>query len=157
MTQPYVRDAVPQDVDDILSAGLREADLMELEAGGLDEGEALRESFANTPKCKAVIYNDRPIALFGVAPVRSKGVRIGVIWFLGTDCIQQISTRFLRESREWLKNLSADYDLLTNVVHQANIIHVRWLRWLGFTFLSRRYGPFIEFVRISECAPAVTT
>jgi hypothetical protein len=151
MTEAHVRTATPQDVAELIATGLRDADEMELEAQGQDVGDALTESYAMTPDCRAVVVEGETVALFGVAPTPSQGVRLGVVWFLGNDGITKITTRFLRESRSWLETISADYDLLTNVVHQANTIHVRWLRWLGFTFLSRRHGPFIEFVRIIQC------
>ncbi|MCB9178960.1 MAG: DUF2833 domain-containing protein [Flavobacteriales bacterium] len=134
----------------MLHYGLRDADRLECEAAGFDEGFALQESFKVTPDCRTVVYNNEPVGMFGVAPVPSSGVRVGLVWFLGTNGMSKITTRFLRESRQWLETISADYDLLTNIVHHGNTLHIRWLQWLGFVFLSRRAGPFIEFVRITD-------
>ena len=55
--------------------------------------------------------------------------------------------QFLRESRTWLERIGSQYELLTNVVHEDNHLHHKWLRFLGFTFI-RREKPFIEFARI---------
>lgn len=148
MNNPYVRAAAEADIAYLLAAGLREADRLELDASGISEEEGLAGSFAATPDCKTVVFDGRPVAMFGAAPV--EGSRVGIVWFLGTAEMTNISTRFLRESKRWLEKISTDYDLLTNVVHQSNKLHIRWLRWLGFVFLSRRHGPFVEFARISN-------
>jgi hypothetical protein len=48
------------------------------------------------------------------------------------------------------------FPLLHNFTDARNVVHHRWLRWLGFNFIARheRYGaaglPFLEFVRISN-------
>lgn len=143
---PYVRGACEGDVNAILKVGLRKADRKECEAQGISEDRALRESFELSPGCLTVMSGGKPVAMFGVAPVPGDSVT-GIVWFLGTDGITKITTRFLRESRKWLDHISAPYELLTNVVHIHNTIHLRWLRWLGFTTL-RQVGVFQEFVKL---------
>lgn len=96
--------------------------------------------------CLTVEVNGRPAAMFGIAtePVHP---RVGMIWFLGTGRMRRIDRQFLRESEKWIDTLALGYDALANCVHESNTVHIRWLKWLGFSFLGRR-GPFIEFARI---------
>ena len=84
--------------------------------------------------------------MFGVSPHFEEG--IGFIWLLGTDEIKDISWQFLRESREWLEKISSPYKMVCNMVHEENTVHIKWLKFLGFTFLKRT-KPFIEFARIT--------
>ena len=78
-------------------------------------------------------------------------------WMLGRDeMLTDVHDKweFLRQSRIHLANLHAMYPVLFNFVDARNTVHLRWLRWMGFTFISRNdnYGPekrtFYEFVRI---------
>ena len=61
---------------------------------------------------------------------------------------------FLRRSKVELDKIIQEYPVLFNVVDARNKIHVRWLQWMGFTFIKKHseYGPegrlFYEFVRI---------
>jgi len=61
---------------------------------------------------------------------------------------------FLKESKAQLAKLHEQYPVLFNVVDARNEVHVRWLRYMGFTFIRKHpnWGPegrlFYEFVRI---------
>jgi hypothetical protein len=61
---------------------------------------------------------------------------------------------FLRKSKEVLAEMQKKYPLLFNVVDARNEVHVKWIGWLGFTFVKKHlnWGPegrmFYEFVRI---------
>jgi len=61
---------------------------------------------------------------------------------------------FLRQSKIELRKILKEYPVLFNVVDSRNEVHVRWLQWMGFTFIKKHseYGPekrpFYEFVRI---------
>ncbi len=132
---------------------LREADRDEVQAVyGESTAEALVFSWSQTEEPFTIVSNgETPEALFGVVPVEEK---VGCIWLLGSDAIEKGRVRFLRESRRWLKHVSRDYHLLFNYVDERNTVHIRWIEWLGFTFINRHehYGvesrPFLEFVRI---------
>jgi hypothetical protein len=130
-----------------MSPWLREADRLELRAHGQDDAYiALEFSIRASEKCYTVWVDDVPAAIFGVA-LLSEDPRVGSIWLLGTPKIETIKIQFLRESRKWLEDVSQGYDLLTNVVHEDNELHIRWLRWLGMSFVAR-YSPFVEFAKI---------
>ena len=142
-----VRASVQKDIDLIVEAGLREQDQVELNAMDADVRSALEHGIAHSsPSCLTVTVNSLPAAMFGVVPVQP---RCGLVWLLGTDDILKVSTQFLRESKSWLGHISKEYDLVGNVVHESNSVSIRWLKWLGFTFLGKQ-GPFIEFVRTNN-------
>ena len=126
---------------------LREADRLELKAHGQkDSYKALVASVRASDKCYTVWIDEEPAAIFGVATI-DVDPRVGSIWLLGTPKIETIKIQFLRESRRWLEDVSQGYDLLTNVVHQDNDLHIRWLRWLGMSFLNHQ-PPFVEFAKV---------
>ena len=78
----------------------------------------------------------------------------GVVWMVATDDIYQHQITFLRNSKRALQYLSEDYLVLYNCVDARNSLHIKWLQWMGFTFIKKHenYGaeqrPFYEFVRI---------
>lgn len=91
-----------------------------------------------------------PVCVFGVIadPVNPD---VGHPWLLGTEDIKRVTTRFLKQSRLMVAEMSARYPILTCMVDERNALHIRWLKWLGFREISRtpEYGvgklPFIQF------------
>jgi hypothetical protein len=96
-----------------------------------------------------------PVGLLGVGKSMIEGA--GSIWLLATDDIEKYQITFLRHSKKVLKELQQDYLALHNYVDARNSLHIKWLKWMGFTFINKldRFGveqrPFYEFVRINEC------
>lgn len=94
------------------------------------------------------------VGLCGVVP--SALDNAGVVWMCATDAILKHQIAFLRRSKAALEHLSTDYSLLYNCVDARNEVHIRWLKWMGFTFIKKHenYGaeklPFYEFVRITH-------
>ncbi len=82
----------------------------------------------------------------------------GAVWLLGSDALTQppLRRQFLVEGTVYLDTLHRFRPLLWNVVDERNTLHVRWLKWMGFTFINRHpyYGaeqrPFLEFVRLKH-------
>jgi hypothetical protein len=70
----------------------------------------------------------------------------GIIWMCATDDIYQHQMTFLRNSKAALAKLSQGY----------TVFHMKWLDWMGFTFINKHenYGaenrPFYEFLRINN-------
>ncbi len=149
----WIRLATEEDIS-YVAPRLRQADKEEVWASGsyLPE-DALRASYRASEPCFAGVEQDKPVALFGVAPVSSN---VGAIWLLGTDAISnKIPISFLRWSRRFLPFLLEPYDMVCNQVHAKNTVHIKWLRWLGFTFINKiERGPyneqFYEFARLSN-------
>lgn len=152
-----VRPACKRDVYDMHSR-LRVADRQEVEAAtGRTPFESLMDGLEFSKPCLTVQKAGRAEIMFGVVPLpMGRSVRVGAVWMLGTDELHAFSRTFLRESQRWLVAISRDYDLLTNVIDARNDAHIRWLRWLGFSFIQRfETGgaagiPFYQFVRLTN-------
>lgn len=128
-----------------LAPRIRKADQTELDAHNVTAKFALGLGYTFSKPCLTIEHDGSPIGMFGVTPV--EGVdEAGLVWLLGSDEINDIRFQFLRESRQWLKEISKNYGMLCNVVHEGNTLHHRWLRFLGFRFLSYN-SPFFEFAR----------
>lgn len=147
----YVRLATQDDVD-YLTPRLRQADLDEIAANtGSPPGQALHRGFEDSTQCYVGVTDNLPFIIFGAVPI-TEGV--GAVWALGSDDLLKARTAFLRQSRMWVNVLHGEYPLLFNYVDARNAVHIRWLKWLGFTFVNKHpeFGvarlPFFEFVRI---------
>lgn len=141
-----VRPACYQDIVS-LEDRLRPADLLEIKAAGTNPRDGLTECLLSSSKAFTVTLDENPIAIFGVSPMASEGLSVGALWMMGTPDIEGIKFQFLRESRKWLSEVSEGYDLLTNLVHANNELHIKWLRWLGVSII-RHQPPFLEFALI---------
>jgi len=135
-----------------LAKHLRTADLKDIKAAGLDPLDSLMRGYVYSRDCMTICLPDgTPAAMFGMAPFMDGDTRCGSIWLLGTEQLVSYKWKFLRESRGWLSRLSQGVDLLCNVVHRENTEHIKWIRWLGFSFIRRTEmngEPVIEFAKI---------
>lgn len=130
---------------------VRQADRDEVRAyTGSTVLNALVKGITGSKLSYTVKLNRTPIAIFGVVGEES----FGTVWLLGTDAIQLIKRPFLRQSKAWLAHLEEGYELVGNVIDARNTLHIRWLHWLGFSFVREisRFGheqrPFLEFVKL---------
>eukprot|EP01037_Dinobryon_pediforme_P020249 gene20249-20821_t len=131
----------PEDIDEVRASS------------GLSPEVALRIGFgfSAAPLTLADPATGVPIGIMGVVP--EDGL-VGRIWMLGTPMIGALGLSFLRRNRLVIDGLNTVYPILTNMVDERNEVHIKWLKWLGFTFIRRHpaHGaerrPFIEFVRI---------
>ena len=138
----------------VLAPTLRQADKDEVWAShGLLPLQALQFSFLLSEEANTIISdNEDIIGMFGV----TKHGDIGIPWLLMSDDIYQPShvRQFVPTSKKWVKQVQERYKILVNYVAQDNDKAIKWLRLLGFTFISleENYGvnpkPFYEFVRI---------
>ena len=148
----------PATGDDVLhvSGAMRQADQDELEAGGSSPVRALIDGLMYSAEPIAGCYeDDRPVAMAGVVP-DPNDLMAGHIWMLGTDEMATRPVEFCRASTPVILRWNEKFPVLTNQVDERNTLHIRWLKWLGFVFLSRepcgpQQLPFLQFVRISSC------
>jgi len=135
-----------------LAPRLRDADLHEIAArSGRPPEEVLKDGIQAGRAYAVELASGEVCALFGVAPTDEP--RLGSVWMLGSDSLLSIRFTFLRHSRKWVENLFQGFDLLGNFVDARNVVHVEWLKWLGFRFLRRvpiglNGEIFLEFVRL---------
>lgn len=133
-------------IEQMLAEGLRSADLLEIETNGHSPRYSLEKGLRSSSPCLSVVSGGQCCGMFGVVPdYRYEGS--GIIWFLGTDCILEMKTQFLRESKDWLATVTKNYHAVGNFIHEDNGVHIKWLKWLGFSFF-RKVGNFIEFGRL---------
>lgn len=147
----YVRIAELDDCK-VIADNIRDADRDEIQAAsGQTPLVGILAGYEHSDVPFTILADGVPAAMFGAGPA-APGV--GMIWLLGTDLLLGNTTRFLRESRFWLEQCARPYDLLFNYVDARNTVHIRWIEWLGFTFINQHddFGverrPFLEFVRI---------
>lgn len=135
-----------------LAPRLRDADHEEINASGRPAEEMLVSGVRSPdPTYVAVDDDDVPQIIFGTGP--SPDPILGFVWMMATPAIGQCWVRLLRETPQWIDRLSEDYDVLANVVHEKNSVHIRWLKWAGFVFLRKvqfnGHG-FYEFARMTS-------
>ena len=150
----YPTYAKERDIDHIAS-NMRQADLDEIQAVGTpDPHEALTKGYKDSkPYCYSGISRGVPVAMFGVVPFEDEP-KFGSIWLLGTDHISDdIPIGFLRWSKKFFPTVMEPYDMVCNVVDKRNEVHIKWIKWLGFSFIREivhgpEKRPFYEFVRL---------
>lgn len=156
----YVRKTVPTDIP-IIAAAMRAEDKAEVQAAEGDTPEAalLKCLLIGKPCVTICSPEGTPLALYGVTP---QGDRVGIVWLLGAEELVErpaVRLRFLREARDHLLRFFEHYDLLWNCVDARNRVHVKWIQWMGFTFIADHpnYGAegrrFLEFCKVKPCAP----
>ncbi|MBX6334126.1 hypothetical protein IRY61_02160 [Candidatus Saccharibacteria bacterium] len=146
-----VRPATVSDVES-LAPRLREADLLEIRAAGSETPlEVLMEGLESPDGCWVAVTEDDdiPHVIFGTAP--SPVPFLGFVWMMASDEVRTHWFQILRETRPWVARLGEKYEALTNVVHAKNTLHIRWIKWAGFTFLREleiNGESFYEFVKL---------
>jgi hypothetical protein len=131
---------------------LRDADRAELKALGIKSpSKEFKRAITQGPTYTACLH-DKPMAIFGTVPIQEG---FGSIWMLGTDDIMKHPMKVLRLSKEVLRGLMEPYEMVGNMVFSENEVHVKWIKWLGFTFIRETiYGPdgnlFYEFAKIKD-------
>ena len=152
----YVRAYEPGD-EQYIAACLRKADRQELSAlSDRDPVEVLREGGMISRLCVTIIGNSGLGA--GMCGVVDEGNGVGKIWMLGTAELvsRPMQKQFLRESKLYLRGLERIYRLIHNTIDERNTVHIRWLRFMGFTFIQRipehgiRRLPFWEFTKLGS-------
>ena len=151
----YQRTTVLQDVR-YVADHMRQEDAAECQAqSGSSPPESLLYCYLNSKPCMTMISrHGYPMGMWGV--IRESKTS-GRIWMLGCQSMlddERDKRTFLRQSKLELIKVLEQYPVLFNVVDARNEIHVRWLQWMGFTFIQKHpeWGPesrlFYEFVRI---------
>ena len=147
----------PTQLEDLipLAENMRPEDVEEVDAAsGLGAYEGLRAGFDSSDECITIWEHDKPLAIFGYK-ITQPGIS-AVVWMLGSNEIFNNRIEFLRKSRFWVDYIHTKAPLLHNLVYHKNVVHIKWLRWLGFVFLRRIENtgvkglPFIEFARLNH-------
>lgn len=147
-----IRRATHADAVD-LAQRLREADLKEIRAGGINSPEEALLSGVNSPDPTYVAVDEDgvPHIIWGTHP--SDEHHLGFVWMMASDGIHKHWVQILRETRPWVDRIRGHYRVLANAVHKDNIVHIRWLKWAGFTFLREfefNGESFLEFAKLIQ-------
>lgn len=125
-----VRNSYPSDVD-LLCNKLRSTDVEEIWAShNLTPWDGLHYSTTESLISLTITAKDKPIGIFGIKPESYMGDR-ATIWFLGTDDLDKIKVRFLKQSKKFVKMFLSFYPYLYNYVHIHNFQSIEWLKYCG--------------------------
>lgn len=139
----YVRESILNDAIK-LAPNMKEGDVAEIKASNnLTPLQALIIPFTVE---HAIIYTvigdgEEPIAMFGSCPTPDE--ETGLVWLLSAESLIQktYKTRFLRECKHWIGEISKPYSYVYNYVDVRNWKSVRWLEHFGFKILKTEpYG-----------------
>jgi len=123
---------------------LREADVQELTALGMDPGHALVHSFHTSAGMRFTALNeeDQVICMFGVGSETFLSTW-GVPWLLASELLDGgTAMRLCRRCRGFIQIMAGRFDLLINFVDARQETAIRWLEWLGFEIgEAEPYGP----------------
>lgn len=134
--------ATRADIDE-LAANLRDQDVAELRAVGLDDlAGAIAASVENSRLCWAARIDGRMVCIFGVAVHGTLLAPVGVPWMLGTPLVPTYRHRLARLTPRYIGEMIKVAPLLLNYVHAHNTVAVRWLKRTGFHLHPAvPYGP----------------
>ena len=142
-----------------LAPTLREEDIAECKAHSNIDGETALVLGVQHSHLPIGIYldNNKCISIVGVVPEEKK---IGRIWLLASNDLKEVlSYRFLKHSKGVCELLNKSFPILYNYVDARNDLHIKWLKWMGFTFINKheQFGyeqkPFYEFIKLCAHRP----
>ena len=146
----HVRPTRLEDIP-IIASKIKGVGKQEIEALGYEVLEGLKLSHAISRKCWTMVVEEtgEPEGLAGVCHTDLKGV--GNIWAVTSEEAFNYPLRLTMIARKILKEVQKDYMILSNVVHEHNDLHMKWIQALGFIFINKTIinnNNFYEFVRI---------
>ena len=152
----YFRKSVIEDVFD-LAKKVCPQDKEEIwRTNGSKPVDSLCAGFYASNEVYTIVHNGLIKGMFGV----NKSIindRIGIPWMLSDGQFEGIEIKFLRTGKKWVDGLlSTNWDLLYNYVDVDNHNAIKWLKFLGFSFIRiiPNFGyagtPFVEFMRIKN-------
>lgn len=126
-----VVEVLPEHIDQV-SMRARQPDVEELWAAfAVTFREGLRASVEHAEYSRTWLIGGIPAAIGGTTRLSP---RVGTIWLLCADLIEQHQTAFLRASRRAVHNAQREFEMLYNYVDVRNELAIGWLSWLGFHF-----------------------
>ena len=86
------------------------------------------------------IFNDKEeiVCMLGCCPTNIHSTAI--VWLLASEDLKKdIPLRFLRHSKGVVEIFQKRYRVLYNFIDARNTLHIKWLKWCGFTFIQKHY------------------
>ena len=136
-----IRESLPGDII-YLKDRLRKEEVEEIWASHNSTPEqALLGSYLISIRCFTALLNDRPIAMFGIAPETLLGEK-ACVWFLGTELLDKIKKSFVVLSRKFISLMLNDYPYLYNFVDFRYKKSLQWLKSCGAEISDPKpFGP----------------
>jgi hypothetical protein len=78
--------------------------------------------------------NDDIVCMFGIVPDGKRGI----IWLLGSNLVDIYQREFIKNNRKMLNMMQEDFPHVGNYISLENKKSIKWLRWLGFEFSSKK-------------------
>lgn len=128
--------ARPSVIEDIgaIAASMRPADQREVRLlSGQGPLDALTQSFVHSSVTRTLSYKDQPLIMYGTAEFQPG---VGIVWGLGSEALDDHVVGFLRMSRPEVDILQGSYRTLFNYVHADNELHLKWVKFVGFTLFD---------------------
>ena len=124
-----------------LAQNLRESDKREVWRSHHHTPEdALLKGLTNSTSCFTVERNEKPIAMFGVAPENLLSSEAHV-WLLASPELGKIKKAFLMNSPKFIHMMLDQYPLIYNWVDIENDDSINWLTWCGAEWgIIKPYG-----------------
>ena len=138
-----------------MASRLRAPDLQEVVSRGSKPLDAIVKGYVYGDRTVTILADGDPICIYGAVST-GRSPKSASVWMLGTDGVYTHRSQFIKESRERVQDLIKDYEVVWNYVDSRNHLHVRWLRWLGFSFIrsttevSVDGTPYYEFVKLTH-------
>lgn len=120
-----------------ISKHMRRDDIREIQALGSSPLESLRKGLICSTRCFTAEYDGVPVLMFGVVDDMEAPGIFGIVWMLATDDLKKIRKPLIKHGKEILLQVSGGYTHIGNGVAGFNKEHIRWLKWMGFTFYNR--------------------
>lgn len=139
----------------IIAANLRDADKEEMLALGHNPGDELGLLLhgLNSPDGALVVCGDDNVPFIIAGTVPTEDPKVGIVWALGTDGVYSNYRYFLKNTRGWADMFNSRYEVICNIVHSKNELHIRWLQWSGFELMNDHEvngNKFISFRRVRQ-------
>ena len=147
LCKPFIRSLQKGDAEE-LAITMRQADRDEILHSNCGSPlSALLTGIHLSASTHTIEWNGKVVAIFGVCGTKGE---VGVPWMLGTDDIKRCRKSLLRGCREVVDGYAKDFPYLTNACWSKNVVHIDWIKWLGFTFEGsdlRNGETFLHFHR----------
>jgi len=119
---------------ELIASDMRQADVDEIWASHHSTPiEALMSGWELSGYSVIVTVNDEPCVMLGVV-VNDLLSGIGSVWLLGTDNALKHKRCFLTLVPDVIDEMLNICPMLYNHVHFKNIVSIKWLKRVGFTF-----------------------
>jgi hypothetical protein len=119
-------------VDSLIRCGLRETDLMEIDATlACDPALAVLESWKASEIALAINWQGKTAAIAGVVR-KSMLSDTGVAWMVGSKEFNGLEVA--RRSKQYILQMKGNFARLENFIDARQVRCIRWLKWCGFNF-----------------------